>query len=104
MKPAKISCGLGAIRRAQASGSAAGALAGWEGLHVSTTDVPCPGAEMISARPPTSDSRPRTLLRSPERAGSTRAGSKPVPSSAMVTVTTPGGLPRAVSTALRTPL
>ena len=49
MKPAKISCGLGAIRRAQASGSAAGALAGWGGPQVSTTEVPCPGAEMISA-------------------------------------------------------
>ena len=49
MKPTKISRGLGVIRRAQASGSVAGALAGWGGLHVSTTDVPCPGAEMMSA-------------------------------------------------------
>ena len=47
MKPAKISRGLGIIRRAQASGSVTGALAGWGGSHVSTTDVPCPGAEMM---------------------------------------------------------
>ncbi len=104
MKPTKISRGLGVIRRAQASGSVAGALAGWGGPHVSTTDVPCPGAEMISAWPPASDSRARTLFRSPERAGSTWAGSKPIPSSEMVTVTPAGGLPRAVSTARPAPL
>ena len=103
-KPAKISRGLGAIRRAQASGSVTGALAAWGGPHVSTTDVPRPGAEMISARPPASDSRARTLFRSPERVGSSRAGSKPTPSSAMVTVTTPAWPPQAVSMARPAPL
>ena len=103
MKPAKISCGLGAIRRAQASGSAAGASAGRGGSQVSTTEVPCPGAERISARPPASDSRARTLFRRPVLAGPTRAGSKPIPSSETVTVTPPDWPPLAVSMALLTP-
>ena len=103
MKPTKISCGLGAIRRAQSSGSAAGALAGWGGLQVSTTDVPCPGAEMISALPPASDRRlgrcsagPCSPVRpGPDQSRSRRRRRSPS--------TPPARLPRAVTTALRTP-
>ena len=89
MKPRNISAGLGAIRRAQASGSTgfAGApIAVLGGRQVRTTVVPSPGDEITSAVPPASCMRLPTLFRRPVLMRSpTRAGSKPTPSSEMVT-------------------
>jgi hypothetical protein len=103
MRLAKIGSGRGSIRRPHASGSVTGTPAGWGGDQVSTTDVPRPGAEMISACPPASAMRARILFRRPDLAGSTPAGSKPAPSSDRVTATRPDWPRRAVSAARPTP-
>ena len=66
-----------ATRFVPAAGTAPGQLM--------VTSVPWPGADRTDARPPQSVTRSVIERRSPSRAGSTRAGSKPAPASRTVT-------------------
>src|SRR5206468_528506 len=70
----------------------------------SSTSVPSPGADRISAVPPSLLSRPRTESRSPRRSSGTVSGSKPLPRSRTNTCTLPAGQPVHRLRVVRVPL